>query len=555
MTAKDLLPHNAEYENLIIGYVLLNGSDGLEEVTSTGLESTDFYDPFSRTVYRRLLQMAVDGKPIDLMTAKTALQESGEIADGDLYKLASLGDGLSAAVNVKHYAEEIIKAAKLRRLAKSSNGISKAILRGDDNLEKLLPQHRGIVDSIAATPDPEGHDFEEIGEDRFKLSIPIKKSILEVDRVRWERNKDLMGELCVQCELPGVRTYNGILSSASFNLSSARARSERAKQLSEQTGHLDIDWDSYLNELSIRTKEAIRRGKPAVDLRTVPEPAADEAIFLDGIKYFRSLPIMIFGDGGTTKSYTGLRHAGLLNQRGLNVAYCDWEFEAASHKTRLRLLFGADMPQVFYARCDKPLVHEIDRLVRIVQDEKIDYVFLDSVAAACDGPPEAAEVATAYFRAVRRLGSIGTCHLAHITKGGDTFRPFGSIFWSNNNRATYYVEKTEENADGSVIALAFHNRKVNVGARRHPVALRVSFEDQRTVYTPVAISQVSQLTESLSIKERMLLILRNGPMGMQELAEALGAKADTVRRTAQREKGSFTILENGNVALLQVVKG
>ena len=76
------------------------------------------------------------------------------------------------------------------------------------------------------------------------------------------------------------------------------------------------------------------------------------------------------------------------------------------------------MPDVRYIRCDRPLVHEVDRLRRWIRDHHLEYVVLDSVAFGTDGPPEAAESAMAYMRAVRQLG-IGARLIAHITKSGD----------------------------------------------------------------------------------------------------------------------------------------
>ena len=89
------------------------------------------------------------------------------------------------------------------------------------------------------------------------------------------------------------------------------------------------------------------------------------------------------------------------------------------------------MPSIRYVRCERPLVHEVDRLRRIILDEEITFGVFDSVGFACDGPPEAAESALKYFQAVRQL-RIGGLHLAHVSKAdtGDQ-RPFGSAFWHN----------------------------------------------------------------------------------------------------------------------------
>jgi hypothetical protein len=110
----------------------------------------------------------------------------------------------------------------------------------------------------------------------------------------------------------------------------------------------------------------------------------------------------------------------------VRVGLFDWELAGEDHRERLERLFGAKLPGVRYARCNRPFVHELDRLRRIVRDEALDYVIFDSVAFACDGPPEAAEVAGRYFQSLRQLGIVGSLHIAHISKAdGADQKPFG----------------------------------------------------------------------------------------------------------------------------------
>ena len=86
------------------------------------------------------------------------------------------------------------------------------------------------------------------------------------------------------------------------------------------------------------------------------------------------------------------------------------------------------MPRLFYARCERALVYEVNRLRRIVKEKKIDYAIFDSVAFACAGPPESAEIAGQYFRAVRQVG-VGSLHVAHISRGeGDDQKPLEALF-------------------------------------------------------------------------------------------------------------------------------
>ena len=117
-------------------------------------------------------------------------------------------------------------------------------------------------------------------------------------------------------------------------------------------------------------------------------------------------PVILFGDGGTGKSMVALHAGGQLARRGIRVMLADWEFDGREHRERLGRLFGSDMPDILYARCDRPLVFEADRLRRIVTAEQVQYVILDSVAFASNGPPESAEAASAYSALSARSGLV-----------------------------------------------------------------------------------------------------------------------------------------------------
>jgi hypothetical protein len=98
------------------------------------------------------------------------------------------------------------------------------------------------------------------------------------------------------------------------------------------------------------------------------------------------------------------------------------------------------MPPVIYLRCHRPLVHEVEHLARVVVDARVEYAIYDSVAFACDGAPEAAEVAGNYFRGVKAIG-IGSLHVAHVWKAeGADQRPVGSAFWHNGARSTWFAK-------------------------------------------------------------------------------------------------------------------
>ena len=69
---------------------------------------------------------------------------------------------------------------------------------------------------------------------------------------------------------------------------------------------------------------------------------------MDGFRFTKDHQTIVFGDGGTTKSYHLLYTGGVLAQRGLRVALFDWELDGSAHRLRLERLFGAEMPDVRY---------------------------------------------------------------------------------------------------------------------------------------------------------------------------------------------------------------
>jgi hypothetical protein len=393
-------------------------------------------------------------------------------------------------------------------------------------------------------------EFRAWGEDRYSFAVADLGLTIEVDRLRREHG-ELIGELSARCELPGARVVNGSsLSIADLNFSSARARTDRAKLLATRANIPDLDWTGLVEDFCQRVLDADRIGQPAVDLRGLPRPSRDDDTFdVLGLALPRQHPTVLFGDGGTGKSYIALNIAGRLAEAGVNVALFDWELGGEDHRDRLERLFPDGMPRVLYARCERPLVYETDRLRRIVRDNAVEYAVYDSVAFAADGPPEAAEVAGRYFRAVRQIG-CGSLHVAHVSKAADADKkPFGSTFWHNGARSTWFVRQSEESAGSDSLNVGLFHRKANMGRLRPAVGLTITFGDERTSITRADVADSPDLAGQLSVRQRMAHILKRGAFGYDHIAEEIDADPETVRRTARRYRKQFVIIDGGKVGL------
>ncbi len=402
----------------------------------------------------------------------------------------------------------------------------------------------------------DGHSFIVNADGLYRLTLPEYKITMDVDRLRRESN-ELVGELCVRCTLPGVRSYEGALSIGDLNLSSVRARAERARILATRTnfGSKDewIDWLGILEEFCQRVLLDERKGQASFDLREMEPSEPNDTIKIAGIELPRRHPTILFGDGGGAKSYTALYMAGLMAQDGINVALFDWELAGEDHRERLERLFPMSMPKITYARCERPLVHEVDRLRRIVAEENIEFSFFDSIAFACSGPPEAAEIAGAYFRAVRQIGG-GSLHIAHVSKAeGADQKPFGSAFWHNGARATWYVKATQDMLNDSVIMLGLFNRKANLARVQRPVGFRVEFGEIRTYFTLENVANTPELAEKMSLTQRMREALKKGPLSLEELANLTASPTKRINEAAKRNPKLFIVGSDGKVANLTKV--
>ncbi len=418
----------------------------------------------------------------------------------------------------------------------------------ESDLEHMVGEELQSLRSLAGRAS--SVEFSVLGDDRYRLWYPSTGVTFEIDRLRREHN-ELVGELSVRCTLPGARTFDGSLSIADFNLSSARARLDRAKLLAQRANTSGVDWIGFVEEFCQRVLQADRIGQPAVDLRTLPRPTADDEFLVEGIPLFRRHPSVLFGDGGAAKSYLGLYLAGRLAERGVRVALFDWELAGEDHRDRLERLFWDGMPQITYARCERPLVHETDRLRRIVRESKIEYVFYDSVAFACDGPPESAEIAGRYFRAVRQIGP-GSMHVAHISKGENSDqKPFGSAFWHNGARSTWFAKLVSDDPENEILNIGLFNRKVNLGRLRSPIGFKVSFAEERTTFRRSDVAESPDLAAKMTVSQRMVAVLRRGALSPVALAEETDSDIETLKRTARRHKKQFTFLADGRLALLE----
>ncbi len=333
----------------------------------------------------------------------------------------------------------------------------------------------------------------------------------------------------------------GLLHQERLNLESGISRDRFAGRLAKRTPGTGLDWDGLILQACLKVLESYRAGEPAVLLRDVTAPPG--ATWLLPPLALTRHPVIVFGDGSTLKSYLLLAAAidiscesrllGLEPSTRLSVGYVDSEFEGWPHRQRAVRLVGEDIPGIVYIKSVGPLRDQIERLQRFIRDKELGFLILDSVGFMCDGPPEEAQSALGFFDAVRHLG-VGTLCAAHSNRSGDTEKPFGSVFWHNGARATWYVKKQQE-VGGDQVTIGLFNKKSNVDKLAHPLGYRFTFEGERTFIERTDVRDVREIAAGqVALKDRMSHALKAGAQSYTELADLLEVDVATVSRVALR---------------------
>lgn len=396
--------------------------------------------------------------------------------------------------------------------------------------------------------------FREMGESAYEMQVLPAGITFSVERLRRDRH-DLTGEVAVSVDpknFPLARHYQGMIAIGDLNFSSVQARSSRGKLLDERSGR-PFDWYGLLEEFVMKVMSAERLGKPGVVLADIELPSKERADqwTIGGIPILQDLPMVLYGDASSGKSYISLWIAGQLAQMfdqqegGGAVGYIDWEFDGIQHKRRLDRLFKPAPRNIIYIRCDSSMHHQTDRLLRLVKQHNIRYAICDSIGFAIDGPAEAQDSARLYFKALRTLG-IGTMNLAHIPKAqeGREAQIFGSVFFKAGARSAWFVEKASDNPRGE-LRCGVHHRKSNVGGLLASRGFKLVFEGEHTTRVEMIDPKtVDELTAQLPLLDRVKRELSREKLSVKALADALDVPQGSIKSVLSRHKSQFIKLGN-----------
>jgi hypothetical protein len=398
----------------------------------------------------------------------------------------------------------------------------------------------------------------------YVLRLDEISTELRVGRIK-RRSEETSAELVVKTRIRGIKTVDGVLHAARFNMSSSTMRERVGKLLSGRHPGIDVDWQYFLEELCQRTLKAEAAGEPVEEIghdaidRTAPRWAVEPLMPLRA-------PTLLYGPGGTGKSYIACAMAisvaggrevipGFAPAIKGKVLYLDWETTRETVNQRLiRIAEGQEIevPRgILYRRQNRPLADDAEDLSSIVADHGVIFVVLDSCGGAI-GPQgeygDANEGALKLFEAIRFLGPVSTLIVDHVSKtelvlaGKRGKVPYGSIYKINYSRQAWELRPLEKKAPEDPMRVAFHDFKRNDTAEHAPIGLRVDWQTDTITFAPDALAaetpempapkdNVPDATLASSIME----LLEGARMKAPQIAENLNANPASIRTILNRD--------------------
>lgn len=169
-------PHDIEAEQAILSSMFID-----REAVAAAMElltSDSFYRPDHQLIFESAMELYSAGKPIDIITVKSRLEEKGVFEQvGGLAYMAQIASAVGSSVNARHYAQIVEQKAVLRRLIKTTNEISQECYDGKTNLNTIMENaEKGIFDIMNGRTSGEMSHIREVTVSAFEKIEDVYKN-------------------------------------------------------------------------------------------------------------------------------------------------------------------------------------------------------------------------------------------------------------------------------------------------------------------------------------------------------------------------------------------
>jgi replicative DNA helicase len=143
-----LPPHNLEAEEAVLGSVLKNPTSIVQ--VADFLRAEDFYSPRNRHIFKAMLAIYADGRPIDYHTLADQLRQLDLYeASGGLIYLSELNLATPTAAHIEHYAHIVERTSIMRQLITKAQTIAELAYRDNLDPDTALEKAEQLILSVA----------------------------------------------------------------------------------------------------------------------------------------------------------------------------------------------------------------------------------------------------------------------------------------------------------------------------------------------------------------------------------------------------------------------
>lgn len=130
-------PHSIEAEQSVIGSVLMD-KDALIKVIEE-VRPEDFYEDAHKTIMNAVFALALEDKPVDIVTVAEYLKETNKLDSvGGVTYIARLASSVPNAANAVYYARLVRNKSILRELIKAGSEISEVAFNESLDIDEAL---------------------------------------------------------------------------------------------------------------------------------------------------------------------------------------------------------------------------------------------------------------------------------------------------------------------------------------------------------------------------------------------------------------------------------
>lgn len=375
------------------------------------------------------------------------------------------------------------------------------------------------------------------------LRLSWRYSDLEIDAEVAHITNKAVAEVTFFYSVPGndPTKHTLLLASSRIDFLSSTQKYNLARQLREigfvPVDNYTLDWERKVNDLAIAVLAQCRPDEPVLELCTDDDVVPPEYIIEPLI--IKNYPNVIFGDPSSSKSTVAviLSQIALLpwhdNPMGLTapkestkVIYLDWETDAATIQWQtIQLQHGIEgMPEMFllYRRCSMPLAQDIDQIKAYIEDVGAQLIIIDSLGLAAGGELKDTQSALDFYSALRSLNTASLI-LAHNSKDRESKARsiYGNQYFTAQARNVWELRKHQEPGSNEMAIALFHRKPPPFSGLRNPLGFKLEFSNSAMIVKPSDPRTVSEFVEQMGLKAQIIEALRQGSMGVRELAELL----------------------------------